>query len=188
MWSSAIRYTLSLMRRSAFFAIAALVALAALFGQNPPRQAPEQIIHLAGGKTAKVSDYKGKVVLVAFILTGCSHCQHTVSLLNGIQTELGKRGFQAIGLAVNQDASERLAEFQQKFNPTFPVGYCPNTDIPVFMKLTPGKRPLAPLLSFLDRKGVIQFETNGSDSSFFDDHEGDHLRDEVLKLLGPAKK
>ena len=175
------------MKRAAILATALLVFLAPAFAQNLPRKAPEQIIHLPGGKTAKVSDYAGKVVLVAFIITSCPHCQHTVELLNGIQTDLGKRGFQAIALAVNQDAADRLADFYQNFKPTFPVGYCPNTDLPVFLELTPGKRPLAPLLAFLDRKGVIRFETDGSDSTFFDDHEGDHLRAEVLKFLAPAK-
>ncbi|MGA3026737.1 MAG: TlpA disulfide reductase family protein [Bryobacteraceae bacterium] len=171
------------MKNAALLATAVLVSLAPAFGQNLPRQAPEQIIHFAGGKPAKVSDFKGEVVLVAFILTGCPHCQHTVTLLNGIQTELGKRGFQTIGLAVNEEAPQKLAWFNETFKPTFPVGYCPGTDLPVFLELTPGKRPLAPLLAFLDRKGVIRFETDGSDSNFFDDKEADHIRAEVLKLL-----
>lgn len=161
-----------------------LLAGALAFGQNLPRQAPEEVIHFPGGKTAKVSDYHGKVVLVAFILTGCPHCQNTVGLLKGIQSELGKRGFQAIGLAVNEDAPSRLAQFHEKFKPNFPVGYCPNTDLPAFLQLRPDQRPLAPLLAFLDRKGVIRFETNGSDAEFFNDQEGQHLRAEVLKLLG----
>jgi len=177
------------MTRIAPYAAIALLSLASAFGQELPRQAPEEIIHFAGGKTAKVSDYEGKVVLVAFILTGCSHCQHTVGILNGIQTDLGKRGFQAVGLAVNEDAPERLAEFYDKFKPAFPVGYCPAGDLPGFLQPPPGQRPLAPLLAFLDRKGMIRFEVTGSDSSFFDDQEADHIRAEVLKLLaepGPA--
>jgi peroxiredoxin len=171
------------MKKAALLSTAILISLALAFGQNLPRQAPEQIIHFPGGKTAKVSDYTGKVVLVAFILTGCPHCQHTVGILNPLQTELGKRGFQTIGLAVNGDAPERMAEFYEKFKPTFPVGYCPNTDLPTFLQLQPTQRPLAPLLAFLDRKGVIRFETDGSDSDFFNDKEADHVRDEVLKLL-----
>jgi len=176
------------MKKAALLATAALVSLAPALTQTLPRQAPAQVIHFPGGKTAKVSDYIGKVVLVTFILTGCPHCQNTVTLLNGIQNDLGPRGFQAIGLAVNQDAPERLAEFDQKFNPTFPVGYCPSTDAPVFLQLSPAKRPLAPLLALLDRKGVIRFQTDGSDSYFFTDREADHIRIEVLKLLEEPKK
>jgi thiol-disulfide isomerase/thioredoxin len=167
----------------------ALVSLAPVFAQELPRQAPEEIIHFTGGKTAKVSDYEGKVVLVAFILTGCSHCQHTVGILNGIQTDLGKRGLQIVGLAVNEDAPARLAQFYDKFKPTFPVGYCSAGDLPGFLQPPPGQRPLAPLLAFLDRKGMIRFEITGSDPNFFNDQEGDHIRAEVLKLLaepGPS--
>jgi len=172
------------MKIAALLTIAIPVAVAMAFGQNLPRQAPEQFIHFPGGKTTKVSDYRGKVVLVAFILTGCSHCQHTVGLLNGIQSELGKRGFQTLGLAVNSDAPERLAEFYEKFKPKFPVGYCSNADLGPFLQLPTDQRPLAPLLAFLDRKGVIRFETNGADGAFFDDQQADHIRTEVLKLLG----
>ena len=176
------------MKKAALFAAAALVSLAPALAQNLPRQAPEQIIHFLDGKTAKVSDYTGKVVLVAFILTGCQHCQHTVGLLNGIQTALGKRGFQTIALAVNADAPQKLAEFNRTFKPVFPVGYCPSKESAGFLKLTPGKRALAPLLAFLDRKGMIRFQTNGADSLFFNDKEADHIRAQVLKLLGPATK
>ena len=176
------------MKKAALLATALLIPLAPAFGQNLPRQAPEQVIRFAGGKTAKVSDYTGKVVLVAFILTGCPHCQHTVGLLNGIQANLGKRGFQAIALAVNEDAAARLAEFNQTYQPAFPVGYCPVTDLPGFLQLDPRKRPLMPLLAFLDRKGVIQYETTGADSDFFDDNEADHIRAHVLKLLAAPKK
>ena len=154
------------MKKTALFATVALISLAPAFAQNLPRQAPEQIIHFSYGKTAKVSDYLGKVVLVAFILTGCPHCQHTVSLLNPLQTELGKRGFQVVALAVNDEAPQKLAWFNETFKPTFPVGYCSNQDLAPFLQLNPGQRPLAPLLAFLDRKGVIQYETNGADSSF----------------------
>jgi hypothetical protein len=175
------------MTRIALFAVTALLSLASAFAQELPRQGPEEIIHFADGKTAKVSDYTGKVVLVAFILTGCSHCQHTVGILNGIQTDLGKRGFQAVGLAVNEDAPARLAEFYDKFKPTFPVGYCPAGDLPGFLQPPPGQRPLAPLLAFLDRKGMIRFEVTGSDSSFFNDQESDHIRAEVLKLLAEPR-
>lgn len=52
------------------FRIGALLACATLaFAADLPRQAPDLTIPLPGGKTAKLSEYKGKVVIVAFILT-----------------------------------------------------------------------------------------------------------------------
>jgi hypothetical protein len=50
-----------------------IVTLAALFGcafaAEIPRKSPEFAIQLSGGKQALVSDYRGKVVCVVFILT-----------------------------------------------------------------------------------------------------------------------
>lgn len=39
------------------------------FAANPPRKAPELTIPLATGGQVKLSDYRGKVVVLAFILT-----------------------------------------------------------------------------------------------------------------------
>ena len=167
--------------------LATLVSLAAAPTSNLPRKAPDQVIHFVDGKTAKVSDYSGKVVLVAFILTGCPHCQHTVTLLNTIQNDLGKRGFQAVALAVNADAPRRLSDFISTWKPAFPVGYCDARDGAEFMKLAKDQRPLAPLLAFIDRKGMIRAQTDGNDAKFFDAKEADHIRAQVLKLLGSGK-
>jgi hypothetical protein len=47
-----------------------LVLLSAAFAADIPRQAPEFGVKLPDGKQALVSSYRGKVLCVAFILTG----------------------------------------------------------------------------------------------------------------------
>ena len=44
---------------------------------------------MKGGQPLHLSQYKGKVVVMAFILTTCSHCQRTTGYLNKLQKELG---------------------------------------------------------------------------------------------------
>ena len=53
-----------------------------------PRQSPDFAIQLASGKQIKVSDYRGKVLCLTFILTTCPHCQKTTQLLAGMYPDL----------------------------------------------------------------------------------------------------
>ena len=53
-------------------------------GCGIPRQSPDFSIQIANGKQVKVSDYRGKVLCLTFILTTCPHCQKTTQLLDGI--------------------------------------------------------------------------------------------------------
>jgi hypothetical protein len=54
-----------LMRLIPAFALAAAVA----FGQTIPRPAPDFFVTLPTGKKVALSDYKGKVILLAGLLT-----------------------------------------------------------------------------------------------------------------------
>lgn len=49
--------------------ILALLAAVALLGQDIPRPAPPFSVTLPDGRAASLSDYKGKVVLLAGLLT-----------------------------------------------------------------------------------------------------------------------
>ena len=61
---------------------------------NVPRPSPELVINLHDGKQVLLSQYRGKVVVVAFILTWCPHCQKTIGYLIKDQNTYGPRGFQ----------------------------------------------------------------------------------------------
>ena len=49
--------------------IPALVAASSLFAQTLPRVAPELSVLLTSGKKISIDDYRGKVILVAGLLT-----------------------------------------------------------------------------------------------------------------------
>src|SRR5437660_416556 len=92
-------------------------------GANVPRKSPEFAINTVDGKQILVSQYRGKVVVVACILTTCPHCQHTVGILSKLQTEYGPRGLQVVATAIEDMAKMNVPDFIKKFQPTFPVGY-----------------------------------------------------------------
>ena len=93
-----------------------------------PRPAHEFVIRGTGGETL-LSQYRGKVVLLAFIFTSCPHCQHTIGIMSDVQKEYRSRGFQALGAAFNEGADLLIPGFLSKFNPNFPVGYAARASV-----------------------------------------------------------
>lgn len=169
-----------------------LVAAGALSAQQVPRKAGEFAITMPGGKQLLLSNYRGKVVVLAAILTTCPHCQHTVQLLSTLQNELGPRGLQVLGCAVQEAANLAVPLFVKQFNPPFPVGY--NMDaggVLTFFQYGQNNIPHMPILAFIDRQGVIQAQHEGGDEKFFGDpQQAENLRTQIEALLKehtPAK-
>jgi peroxiredoxin len=162
--------------------IASLVlAASALWAAEVPRPAPDLAIPLPDGKQIKVSDYRGKVLCLTFILTTCPHCQKTTQLLDGIYKDLAPKGFEVVEVAVNDKPD--IPSFVSQFNVPFPVGtggVMPAVD---YIQWPKDKLPLVPFVVFIDRKGMIRAQYTGHDEAFFDAQQEQHMRDEALKLL-----
>src|ERR1700685_1678764 len=101
--------------------IASLVlAAASLWSAEIPRAAPDLPIPLPSGKQVKISDYRGKVLCLAFILTTCPHCQKTTQLLEGIYKDLAPKGFEVLEAALNENPD--VPSFVANFKVPFQVG------------------------------------------------------------------
>src|SRR5690242_2546949 len=87
-----------------------------------PRPAPDLTINLGQGKQLKLSQYKGKTVALAFILTYCSHCRMVMAALTKMQNEYGARGLSVVATATEEMAASALPGFLRQLNPPFPVG------------------------------------------------------------------
>jgi peroxiredoxin len=185
--SSQLLYTQIFAMRALFFVTLALTA-GSLWAAEIPRASPDFTIQLTGGKQIKVSDYRGKVLCLTFILTTCPHCQKTTQLLDGIYPDLAPKGFAVVEAALNQNPD--IPSFVSQFKVPFPVGTADVLPALDYIQWPKDKRPLVPFLVFIDRKGVIRAQYTGVDESFFDNQQEQHMRDEVEKLLnegGPAK-
>jgi peroxiredoxin len=62
------------------------------------------------GKTVKLSDYKGKVILLDFWATWCAPCKVEIPWFIEFQNKYGKAGFQTIGVSVD-DPIEKLKPY-----------------------------------------------------------------------------
>jgi thiol-disulfide isomerase/thioredoxin len=132
-----------------------------------PRKAPELAFTIPGEGQKLLSQYRGKVVALEFIMTTCPHCQAASRDMTKYQEEFGKRGLQVIDLAINaldgtggpSEADELVTRFKNSFNVGFPVGYLPRVQMMNFMGFTPADRMVVPQLALIDRKGIIHYQT-----------------------------
>ena len=148
------------------FRLFSVVALAlSLSAASVPRKAPAFSMSLADGSKVSLSQYRGKVVLMAYILTTCSHCQAVTGILSQLQTDLGPRGLQVLESAVEDDAQHHIADFTAHYKPSFPVGWSDRADVAPVLQ-PDNKLHIMPQSVLIDRKGTIRSQFYGDDPLF----------------------
>ena len=160
-----------------------LLAAAPAIAQTVPRPSPELAIKTVGGGQVLLSQYRGKVVAVLFILTECPHCQTTVTMLNKLQQEYGPRGFQAVASAINDMASLYVPDFIKRFQPPYPVGFNSRDAVLDFLQASPLLRMMMPQLVVVDRRYQIRAQYPGDDKFFEAAVQEKNLRSLIEPLL-----
>ncbi|HEX5227008.1 MAG TPA: TlpA disulfide reductase family protein [Bryobacteraceae bacterium] len=164
------------------FTLAALIlTTGSLWSATIPRPSPDFAVKMPDGKVMHVSDYRGKVLCLAFILTTCPHCQNTTKILEGIYPELAPKGFVVVEAVVNDNPN--IPEFVSQFKVPWPVGSAGVLPAVDYIQWPHTKVPMVPFLVFIDRQGTIRAQYTGVDESFFENQQEQHIRDEVNKLL-----
>ena len=140
------------------------------YAQQIPRPAGEFAINMPNGSQTLLSQYAGKVVVLAFISTTCPHCQKTTQLLSALQKEYGPKGVQMLAAAFNPEAPSLVPGFIQQFQPNFPVGSAPREAVLEYEQASLVKPNYVPDILFIDRHRVIR-EQHMGDEPFFADQE-----------------
>jgi thiol-disulfide isomerase/thioredoxin len=164
-----------------------LFTAVAVFSTESARPSPPFTISRKAGPPLALSQYKGKVVALAFISTTCPHCQELTTILNGIAHGYSLRGVQVLECAFNDDAEQTMAGFVDRFRPPFPVGWSNRAAVMSYLQYSIiDPRPLyVPHLVFLDRSGVIRGDYPG-ESAFFKDSNAS-IRAELERMLKAGK-
>ena len=149
------------------------------------RKSPELAISLNNGSQALLSQYRGKVVIVAFILTYCPHCQKTIGILSEMQKEYGPRGFQVLASAIEDNAKLAVPDFLKRFNPPFPVGFNNRDTAVEYLQHPSFLRFSMPQVVFVDKLGTIRSQYAGDDPFFADDAptQTQNFRSKIEDLL-----
>lgn len=158
-----------------------IAAALALPGADIPRQAPNMTFKMPGGGVIDLTQYKGKVVALEFLLTTCPHCQRSSQILQKMMDEYGPRGFQALGVATNEMSHMLVPDYVKNFGLRFPVGFAPKEQANEFLQHPTMLIMYFPQMVFLDRKGTIRSQHAGG-SDFFKEEEK-NMRAKIEELL-----
>lgn len=90
-----------------------------------PASALDAPLKTVDGKPFKLSDLKGKVLVIDLWATWCGPCRSEVPELVQMQTEYGPRGFEVIGLDIDpeSDTAEDVSDFSKEFKINYKVAF-----------------------------------------------------------------
>jgi peroxiredoxin len=82
--------------------------------------APDFTLMEIDGTSLRLSDYRGKVILLDFWATWCAPCQEEIPRFVEWQNEYRDRGLQVIGVSMD-DSPEPVQKFSREFRMNYPV-------------------------------------------------------------------
>lgn len=148
------------MKRNVFLAALLLFALPVFaFVQTERRHAPTQfpaLKDLRRGRVIRLSDYKGKVVLVNFWATWCPPCRAEMPDLVRLQRDYGKRGLQIVGITCPPERRVEVLGFIRSVKVNYPIALGTRE-----IKMLFDASETLPLTIVIDRRGFVRERIEG---------------------------
>jgi thiol-disulfide isomerase/thioredoxin len=111
-----------------------VVALMLYFGYHQARRgaasaaritqstvAPDFSLESLDGKTMRLSDLRGKAVLLNFWATWCGPCKIEMPWFVDLQNQYGSQGLQIVGVAMDDGSKEDIAKFAKDMGVNYPI-------------------------------------------------------------------
>ena len=143
----------SSLQRASWVAFCALLAVcsfagAAAAGSNP--EIPAFQLKDLDGKVVKLSDYKGKPVVLDFWATWCQPCRASLPHLNELHQRYNERGLVVLGLSVDDGGPQRVRRFADHLGLKFRLAMADERVLDTF-----GPIRSIPTTFFIDKKGQV---------------------------------
>jgi thiol-disulfide isomerase/thioredoxin len=127
--------------------------------------APDFELQTLDGKNLKLSDLRGKAVLLNFWATYCGPCKIEMPWFVELQKEYGPQGFQIVGVANDDASTADIAKFAKEMGINYPILIGKDSVSDSY------KVSVLPTTFFLDRDGkLIAREFGLVSRSVFVDH------------------
>ena len=148
------------MNRSFLIAVAGLILLAGACSSSKPvaaakavgtrKPAPDFALSDAQGKSMRLADFKGKVVLLDFWATWCGPCKIEIPWFIEFQRQYKDRGFSVIGVSMDEDGWQAVRPFVERVKMNYPVVLGNDQTAAAF-----GGVEVLPTTFIIDREGRI---------------------------------
>lgn len=139
-------------------------------------QAPDFIINEAGGKSYRLSDLRGRVVMLQFTASWCSVCRHEMPFIEKEIWNPGRElGLVLIGID-RDEPLEKVLKFKNDIGITYPLALDPGADIFGLYAL---KEAGVTRNVIINRSGKIIFLTR-----LFEREEFDRMKKTIFSELG----
>ena len=125
-------------------------------GDVKGKTAPDFSLNDLDEKPVKLSDFRGKAVLLNFWATWCGPCKIEMPWLVDLQKKYGSQGLQIVGVAMDDTSDKEIADFAHKMG----VNYVVLKGTEKVGDLYGGVDRL-PLTYFVDRSGKVVDEIVG---------------------------
>lgn len=124
---------------------------------KPPAKAELSLKDL-GGKTVRLQELRGKIVVLNFWATWCGPCREELPLMVKTAQEYASRDVLFIGASLDGSKSIKgIPEFVERYHVTFPIWTGASADDLDRLKMGPG----VPATAFIDRDGQIVSRVSG---------------------------
>jgi peroxiredoxin len=90
-------------------------------GRSDRSLAPDFQLQTIDGAALRLSEYRGKAVLLNFWATWCSPCREEIPWFIDFQKEYGPLGLQVVGISVDNGDPKEVTDFIRKFGVNYPV-------------------------------------------------------------------
>jgi thiol-disulfide isomerase/thioredoxin len=128
-----------------------LVALSPLVLGQGANAAPQLALKDIRGRTLRLSDYKGKVVLLNFWATWCAPCRAEMPDLVKWQRKYRGSGLQVIGVTYPPEELAEVRKFMKRIKVNYPIAVGKKETKAQFYK-----GETLPITVVIDRKGIIR--------------------------------
>jgi peroxiredoxin len=147
-------------------AVVTITSAFALPSITVQRKSPEFTITEPSGRTTLLSGFKGKVVVIEFLFVKSQHCIRVASTLNKLNSELGARGFQAVGIVFDppntpNGSEQLLASLVDYLKLTYPLGYATKDQVDSYLGRNENEILNIPQVVVIDREGMIRASSGG---------------------------
>jgi peroxiredoxin len=93
-----------------------------LTGEANGKGAPDfELMDVRTGKAVRLSDYRGKAVLLNFWATWCPPCKEEIPWFIDLQKQYASQGLVVLGVALDDSGQKEIASFAEQMSMNYPV-------------------------------------------------------------------